>query len=70
VRHPIYTGILLAVVGTTRVERPQGIVMLTACLAYFTHAAKMEERSMKHEFPTIVGRGSWQERRARTDDPA
>ena len=51
VRHPIYTGILLAVAGTTLVEWFPGIVLLPASLAYFIYAAKTEERSMKQQFP-------------------
>jgi protein-S-isoprenylcysteine O-methyltransferase Ste14 len=53
VRHPIYTGILLAIVGTTLVQGwfPR-IVLLAAVFAYFVYAAKVEERSMIRQFPT------------------
>jgi protein-S-isoprenylcysteine O-methyltransferase Ste14 len=53
VRHPIYTGILLAVAGTTLVERFPGIVLLPTLLIYFIYAAKIEERSMKQQFPDV-----------------
>ena len=51
VRHPIYTGILLALVGTTLVQWFPGIVLLPASLAYFIYAAKTEELSMMRQFP-------------------
>ena len=51
VRHPIYTGILLAVVGTTLVRGSPSIVLLVALLAYFVYAAAVEERSMLGQFP-------------------
>jgi protein-S-isoprenylcysteine O-methyltransferase Ste14 len=51
VRHPIYTGILLAVAGTILVEWFPWIVVLPASFAYFVYAAKVEERSMLRQFP-------------------
>jgi protein-S-isoprenylcysteine O-methyltransferase Ste14 len=52
VRHPIYAGILLAVVGTTLVEWFPWMVLLAAFFAYFVYAAKVEERSMARQFPS------------------
>ncbi|MGB8964770.1 MAG: isoprenylcysteine carboxylmethyltransferase family protein [Candidatus Cybelea sp.] len=49
VRHPIYTGILLAVAGTTLVEWFPWMVLLVGF--YFVYAAKVEERSMTRQFP-------------------
>jgi protein-S-isoprenylcysteine O-methyltransferase Ste14 len=51
VRHPIYTGILVAAVGTTLVQSFPWILLLTAFSAYFVYAAKAEERSMTRQFP-------------------
>jgi protein-S-isoprenylcysteine O-methyltransferase Ste14 len=51
VRHPIYSGILLAVVGTTLVKGFPSIVLLAAFFAYFVYAANVEERNMMRQFP-------------------
>ena len=51
VRHPIYTGILLAFMGSTLVQWFPGILLLVAFFAYFVYAAKVEERSMMRQFP-------------------
>ena len=51
VRHPIYSGILLAVVGTMLVEWFPWIALLAAIFAYFVYAANVEERSMTRQFP-------------------
>lgn len=50
VRHPIYTGILLALVGTTLVEPTRWTVVLVV-FAYFVFAAILEERTMTKQFP-------------------
>ncbi len=51
VRHPIYTGILLAFTGSTLVNWFPRILLLGIFLAYFVYAAKSEERSMLKQFP-------------------
>lgn len=51
VRHPIYTGILLALLGSTMVHWYPRIVLLPVILAYFIYAARVEERSMREHFP-------------------
>jgi protein-S-isoprenylcysteine O-methyltransferase Ste14 len=51
VRHPIYTGILLAVVGTTIVKGLPSIVLMAAFCAFFVYAARVEERNMTGQFP-------------------
>ena len=51
VRHPIYTGILLALVGTTLVHWYPRVVLLPVFFAYFVYAARVEERSMREQFP-------------------
>jgi len=50
VRHPIYTGILLALIGTALVEPSRWIVVLGA-FGYFVFAAIVEERTMTTQFP-------------------
>jgi protein-S-isoprenylcysteine O-methyltransferase Ste14 len=52
VRHPIYTGILLALAGTTLTIGHWSIALFPLYLAYFIYAATMEERTMKEQFPT------------------
>ena len=51
VRHPIYTGILLALLGSTMVHWYPRIVLLPVICAYFVYAARAEERSMREHFP-------------------
>jgi protein-S-isoprenylcysteine O-methyltransferase Ste14 len=51
VRHPIYTGILLALAGTTLVHWYPRVVLLPVLFAYFIYAARVEERSMRENFP-------------------
>ncbi|MGC1381001.1 MAG: isoprenylcysteine carboxylmethyltransferase family protein [Candidatus Baltobacteraceae bacterium] len=51
VRHPIYTGILIAVIGTTLVEWFPWLVLLACIFAYFVYAARVEEGSMTRQFP-------------------
>ncbi len=52
VRHPIYTGILLAILGTAMVRwSVWSAVMLPVVFVYCVYAAKSEERSMTTRFP-------------------
>jgi protein-S-isoprenylcysteine O-methyltransferase Ste14 len=51
VRHPIYTGILLALAGTVLTVGHWSIALFPLYLAYFIYAATMEERTMKEQFP-------------------
>ncbi len=50
VRHPIYTGILFMLVGTSLVY-PLGAVPSAALIAYFVLSARREERDMQQKFP-------------------
>jgi protein-S-isoprenylcysteine O-methyltransferase Ste14 len=50
-RHPIYTGILLALIGTTIAVSPYWLVAVVAIGAYFVYSAFAEERFMASRFP-------------------
>lgn len=51
VRHPIYTGVLLGILGTALVSGlPWLIVFAVACI-YFVYAARQEEKVMQEKFP-------------------
>ena len=51
VRHPIYSGISLALLGTSFVAWFPWIALTAAAFAYFVFAGLVEERSMKAQFP-------------------
>jgi len=51
VRHPIYSGIFLALIGTSVVEGRWWFVFLAVFFAYFVYAAVVEERTMREQFP-------------------
>jgi protein-S-isoprenylcysteine O-methyltransferase Ste14 len=51
VRHPIYSGILLALVGTALATAPPVFVVFFLCLGGFYYAARAEERDMTEQFP-------------------
>jgi protein-S-isoprenylcysteine O-methyltransferase Ste14 len=51
VRHPIYTGILLAGVGTAVALSWLWLVAVVLAGAYFVYAATVEERFMTEQFP-------------------
>jgi protein-S-isoprenylcysteine O-methyltransferase Ste14 len=50
VRHPIYTGILLMMIGTSLVY-PFAAITSTIMLVYFLFSARREERDMEQRFP-------------------
>ena len=52
VRHPIYSGILLAVLGTALVTNLIALVVALVLCVYFVWAARVEERNMTVAFPT------------------
>ena len=52
VRHPIYTGILLALLGTSLATNLYWLVAFVLCAAYFVHSARVEERVLSRAFPT------------------
>lgn len=52
VRHPIYSGLLLALVGSTLATNFLGLLIVVIVGAYFYYAATVEERNMIAAFPT------------------
>jgi protein-S-isoprenylcysteine O-methyltransferase Ste14 len=51
-RHPIYGGILLAMIGSAIAAGPQWVFISLLFGAYFIHSARMEEQTMVQQFPT------------------
>jgi protein-S-isoprenylcysteine O-methyltransferase Ste14 len=51
VRHPIYTGIFLAALGTAFIVGPVFLIAVAFAFAYFFFAAKSEESTLTKEFP-------------------
>jgi protein-S-isoprenylcysteine O-methyltransferase Ste14 len=51
VRHPIYSGILLALIGTTIAVSLYWLVAVVFAGAYFSFSATREERYMAEQFP-------------------
>jgi len=51
IRHPIYTGILLAAAGTALAESLLWLLVLVVAAIYFVIAARREERLMAEQFP-------------------
>ena len=52
VRHPIYSGIILAAVGTTIAVSLYWLAAVVFMGAYFAYSAVMEERYMAEQFPS------------------
>lgn len=51
IRHPIYTGLLLAMLGTALATNLVGLIIPVLLGAVFYYAATVEERSMTAAFP-------------------
>jgi protein-S-isoprenylcysteine O-methyltransferase Ste14 len=51
VRHPIYTGIILAMVGTAIAASLYWLIAVMLLGGYFLYSAMMEERFMAKQFP-------------------
>jgi protein-S-isoprenylcysteine O-methyltransferase Ste14 len=51
VRHPIYSGILLAVLGTSMLGTRAWLLVFVFIIAYFIYCAVTEERLMVKQFP-------------------
>ena len=52
VRHPIYTGLLIAMLGTALVNNLLGLIVVAVLIAYFYYCGKVEERNLATTFPT------------------
>ncbi len=53
VRHPIYSGILLGIVGTALASNLYWLIGLLLVGAYFIYSATVEERIMTSAFPDV-----------------
>lgn len=51
IRHPIYTGILTAMLGSSLVAGGIWLVLFVVAAAFFVYSAKTEERLMMQQFP-------------------
>jgi protein-S-isoprenylcysteine O-methyltransferase Ste14 len=51
VRHPIYSGLLLAFLGTALANNLLGLVITAVLVAYFAYCARIEERNLTATFP-------------------
>ena len=51
VRHPIYSGIILAMFGTAVAVTLYWLIPAVLCAVYFSYSAKAEERYMTERFP-------------------
>ena len=53
VRHPIYSGLLLAIVGTALSTNVYWLIALGVMGVYFVYSAEVEERLMTSMFPAL-----------------
>lgn len=51
IRHPIYTGIILAMVGTAITTSAYALIPVVVLGGYFVYSARMEERYLADQFP-------------------
>ena len=51
VRHPIYTGLLTAILGTALVDNLLGLIVVAVLVAYFYYCGIIEERNLTATFP-------------------
>jgi protein-S-isoprenylcysteine O-methyltransferase Ste14 len=51
IRHPIYSGIILGVVGTALATSLYGLIVAAVLAAYFIYSATSEERFLAKQFP-------------------
>lgn len=56
VRHPIYTGLLLAIIGTALATNVYWLIGLAALGPYCVYSAHVEERILMSSFPTAYPR--------------
>ena len=51
VRHPIYSGLLLAMLGTALVDNLLGLIVVAVLVVYFYYCGTVEERNLTATFP-------------------
>jgi protein-S-isoprenylcysteine O-methyltransferase Ste14 len=51
VRHPIYSGIVLALIGTALANNLLGLIIAALAAVYFAYSATVEERNLSATFP-------------------
>jgi protein-S-isoprenylcysteine O-methyltransferase Ste14 len=56
VRHPIYTGMLIAMLGSAIGESAFWLIPLILFGLYFVHSARIEEKLMIEQFPEQYSR--------------
>jgi protein-S-isoprenylcysteine O-methyltransferase Ste14 len=52
IRHPIYSGLLLGLLGTALATNFLGLIIVVVLCAYFYYAATVEEKNLLAAFPT------------------
>ncbi len=52
VRHPIYSGLLAALLGTAFATNPIGLIIVAVLGGYFYYSASVEEKNLIATFPT------------------
>lgn len=55
VRHPIYAGLWLVMLGSAIAQSASWLVGLVALGAYFFYSARREEKTMLKQFPDAYG---------------
>ena len=53
VRHPIYSGLLIAMLGTALVDSLLGLVVVAVLIAFFYYCGIVEERNLTAAFPAV-----------------
>jgi len=51
IRHPIYFGILLSIIGIGLINSPYWYIVLIVVAAFFIYSATAEEEAMLKKFP-------------------
>jgi protein-S-isoprenylcysteine O-methyltransferase Ste14 len=51
IRHPIYSGLLTAMLGTALVDSLLGLIVVAVLVAYFYYCGTVEERNLAAAFP-------------------
>lgn len=51
VRHPIYTGLMIAMIGSALTLGAVSLAIFALCFAYFVFSARTEEKMMLAQFP-------------------